>query len=332
MRKVLGVFLGLWLLVGSVPLARATDPIAQAVAWLHTQQCNDGSFGSRGTNGSCTPSTSVTADVVYVLALIGEDPAGAAWTMGGKSALDALAGLTPSYIGTDAGRAGRVARAVALTGGNPRDFGGLNLVAKIDAAYDPTTGHYYPYNLLYNHTLAVEGLLRAGEPVPSPAINALVQAQLPDGSWFWSFDGTQGDVDSTGRVMQVLGNQAHIGCFSGYARAADYLAAALTATGGWGVYPPPNTNPPNANSTALAIAGLNATGFDPQAARFQKNGQGALDTLLTFQEASGAFAYIQQTGKQESRLMATVDALNALAQPTVTQPICRSLYLPLVIR
>jgi hypothetical protein len=82
----------------------------------------------------------------------------------------------------------------------------------------------------------------------------------------------------------------------------------------------------------LAIAGLNATGFDPQAARFQKNGQGALDTLLTFQEASGAFAYIQQTGKQESRLMATVDALNALAQPTVTQPICRSLYLPLVIR
>ena len=136
MRKVLGVFLALWFLVGSAPVARATDPIAQAVAWLHTQQCDDGSFGFRGSNGTCTPSASATADVVYVLALIGEDPAGAAWTVGGQSALDALAKLVPSYVYANAGRAGKVARAVALSGGNPRSFGGLNLIAIIQAAYD----------------------------------------------------------------------------------------------------------------------------------------------------------------------------------------------------
>jgi len=332
MRKLLGVLLAVWLLTGSVPSsARAADPIAQAVAWLHTQQCSDGSFGFRRSDGGCTPSASVTADVIYVLALIGEDPAGPAWTVGGQNALDALAKLAPSYVYADAGQAGKVTRAVALAGGNPRSFGGLNLVDIIQAAYSPATGRYHP-SLLYRHTLAIEGLLRAGEPVPSAAFSALIHAQLPDGSWFWSFDGAQGDVDTTGRVMQLLGGQVHLRCLSGYARAADYLAAAQTATGGWGVYPPPNPNLPNGNSTALAVGGLRATGFDPQSQRFEKHSRGALDTLLTFQEPSGAFVYIQQPGKEEVRLMATLDVLTALTAKLDGAPVCRALYLPLVRR
>ena len=289
----------------------------------------------RDANGNCQPSASATADVVYVLALIGEDPAGAAWTVGGQSALDALAKLAPSYVYADAGRAGRVARAVALAGGDPHSFGGLNLIATINAAYDPATGRYHP--ILYGHTLAVEGLLRAGEPVPNAAINALIQAQLPDGSWHWSFSGTQGDVDTTGRVMQVLGGEAHMGCFSGYAHAADYLAAAQTSNGDWSFYYPlptgldPKNNLPNADSTGLAVAGLRGAGYDPQAVPFQKNGRGAVDTLLTYQEASGAFAYVQPSS-DAGNLLTTVDALNGLAQPLVAQPTCRSLYLPLVIR
>jgi len=331
MRKLLGILLAVWLLAGYAPSARAADPIAQAVAWLHTQQCNDGSFGFRRGDGSCTASASVTADVIYVLALAGEDPTGPSWTVGGQSALDALAKLAPSYVYADAGQAGKVARAVALAGGNPRNFGGLNLIGIIQAAYDPATGRYHPA-LLYRHTLAMEGLLRSGEPVPNAAITALLRAQFPDGSWLWSFEGTQGDVDTTGRVMQLLGGQLHLGCLAGYTRAADYLAAAQTAGGGWGVYPPPNTNPPNANSTGLAIAGLYAIGFDPQAAPFQKNGRGARDALLAFQETTGAFVYIQQAGKEEVRLMATVDALNALTQPKVEQPVCHHIYLPLLIK
>ena len=128
-------------------------------------------------NGSCTPSASVTADAVYALALIGEDPAGAAWTVGGKSALDALAKLAPSYVYADAGQAGKVARAVALAGGDPRDFGGLNLIATIDTAYDPATGRYQP-DFLSDTLLAVEALLRAGEPVPAAALDAVLTAQL----------------------------------------------------------------------------------------------------------------------------------------------------------
>ena len=96
--------------------------------------------------------------------------------------------------------------------------------------------------------------------------------------------------------------------------------------------PSPDTNPANANSTGLTVAGLKAAAFDPDAPPFQKNGLGAQASLLTFQEASGAFIYIRQSGLEEVRLMATADALNALIQPLAQPVTCRSLYLPLVLR
>lgn len=336
MRKsfLLGLALLLWM-AQAAPAAQAVtdDPAQRAIAWLHTQQLPDGSFGLRLPNGTAIPSASVTADVVYVLALAGENPAGSAWTPPGssQSALDALAKLAPEYVGADAGQAGKVARAVAVAGGDPRSFGGLDLLAIIQQAYDPATGRYHPM-LLYRHTLAVEGLWRAGQSVPPAALGTLVQAQLSDGSWFWSFDGDQGDVDSTGRVLQLLAGIARLRCVSGYPRAAAYLASAQIETGGWGVYPPPASNPANANSTGLAVAGLRAAGFNPDGAVFQKNGRGGLASLLAFQEPSGAFVYIQETGKEEVRLMATIDALNALTQSLAAPVTCRAIYLPLVLR
>ena len=261
-----------------------------------------------------------------MLALAGENPAGSAWTQpGGQSALNALALLAPGYVFNDAGQAGKVARAVALAGGNPRAFGGLDLIDIIQKAYDPATGRYHPL-LLYRHTLAMEGLKRSGVPVPAAAVDALLQAQLPDGGWFWSFDGEKSDVDTTGRVMQVLAGQMSVRCVPGYSRAGNYLAAAQLATGGWGVYPPPDPNLANANSTGLAVAGLKAAAFDPDAPPFQKNCHGAQASLLAFQEASGAFVYIRQPGMEEVRLIATVDALNALLQPLSSPGSCQSLY------
>lgn len=303
-------------------LLSASEAVQRAVAWLHTQQLPDGSFGN----------AAITADVVYVLALAGENPAGQAWTMGGQSALDALAKLAPSYVRADAGFAGKVLRAVALAGGNPRAFGGLNLVAIIQAAYAPSTGRYDP-NLLYRDTLAMEGLLRAGEPVPNAAVQALLEAQLPDGGWFWSFDNTTpADPDSTGRVLQMLAGEMGIEAPDAFARAARYLFG-MQVAGGWWINRDPVTKipVPNANSTALALAGLSAAGYEPQSFCFQRGGRGALDALLSYQDPSGAFVYIH--GSQRN-LMATVDAMNALLQPPAqvpASPICEATYLPMVV-
>ncbi len=312
MYPLLGLLLALQLAITSaLPVLRGVEPVASAIAWLHTQQLPDGSFGMRMTGGRYAPSASLTADVVYVLALHGEDPAGPAWTQNGVSLLDALVALTPEYTATDAGQAGKVARAVAVAGRDPRSFGGVDLIRRIEAAYDPQTGRYHPSSL-FRHTLAIEGLWRAGAPVPAEAIRALWRAQLADGGWSWSFDGTQSDVDTTGRVMQVLAGQLEARDDPALLSAALYLCRQQQSDGGWGVGNV--AGPSNANSTALAVAGLRAAGYDPRGSAFRRTGRNALEVLHGFQAPDGAFVYILQPGKEESRLMATADALTALAQ------------------
>jgi hypothetical protein len=292
----------------------------RAIDWLHTQQLPDGGFGQRLPGGAYRSSAGATADVVYVLALLGEDTAGPRWTVGGRSALDALAKLAPTYVNTDAGQAGKVASAVALSGHDPRSFAGINLIRIIQSSYDPKTGRYHPL-YEFRHTLAVEGLLRSGVQVPAAALDALFRSQLPDGGWFWSFDGKKSDVDTTGQVLQVLAGTARRQNPVAYARAADLLARSQLADGGWDVGT--QVGPANANSTALAVGGLWAAGLDPQAARFQKKGRGPIDVLLGFQERSGAFAYIRQPGQEEVRLLATTDALRALAPRVASQLKCQ---------
>ena len=335
MRRILIlVFLLSTLLAGATPAARADDPVQSAIAWLHTQQLADGSFGN-ATWGSA----SVTADVVYVLALAGEDPGGPAWTKGGKSALDALAALTPDYIASgDAGQAGKVARAVAAAGRNPRSFAGADVISVIERVYNPATGRYHP-SLLFRHTIAVEALRRTGESVPNAAVNALLAAQLPNGGWFWAFiepsqidpSKDQSDIDATGRVLQLLAGPLGLQCLTAtYGRAATYLAGGQLTSGGWGVRA--GQAPENANSTGLVIAGLRAAGRDPDAAPFRISAPTATATLLSYQESNGAFIYIKEAGKEESRLMATADALVALLQPLTSPPTCRPTYLPLIWR
>jgi hypothetical protein len=334
MRKLLILTLLVFLAAGMGSVTTAADDaprvanseqeaIQKAVAWLHAQQLPDGGFGRGQSNAS------VTADLVYALALVGEDPDGPAWTTAsGHTALGALETMTSPYVGTDAGQAGKVARAVAMAGGCPSAFGGVDLLRIIENAYDPATGRYHP-SFLYRHTLAIEALIRAGVTVPPAALTALRQAQLADGGWFWAFDGTTSDVDTSGRVLQVLAGLAGVSDPAAYNRTADYLERLQVAAGGWNIGNP--TDPPNSNSTALAVGGLRDAGFDPQAARFQKGGQGALDTLLSFQEASGAFVYIKAAGQEEARLVATADALVALADHRQAQPTCTLRpYLPIL--
>ena len=297
----------------------------RAVSWLRGQQKSDGGFGVTQES-----SAAVTADVAYVLALLGEDVDGPRWTAAsGKSPLDALQVLSlPTYAASDPGQAGKVTRAVAAAGANPRNFGGVDLVGTIEGFYDPGTGRYHP-SWLFRHTVAIEGLLRSGEKVPQAAYDTLIDSQLGDGGWFWSFDGEQSDVDTTGRVLMVMANLAKVQAPDTYARAAAWLRGVQLPDGDW------NTGyiagPANANSTALSIGGLIAAGFDLQPGGSQVEAEAALDTLLSFQEPSGAFVYMKEAGMEESRVVATTEALSALVLVIQEPSPCRLPYLPMIL-
>ena len=335
-KAALAAILGILLLSGGFVPAQAGGNVesaaCRAIQWLDRQQKADGGFGF-----TTQTSPAVTADVTYALALFGEDLAGPRWTTSaGENPLDALAAVAtvppeqgrPSWVQADPGQAGRLARAVALAGGNPRNFGGVDLVQLIQEFYDPATGLYHP-NFLFRHALAVEGLLRSGVTPPQGAYDALLDAQLDDGGWFWALGGTESDVDTTGRVLQIISGVAQVQAPDAYARAAGWLAEIQLPEGDWNTGATPG--PANSNSTALAVGGLLAAGYDPQAAPYLKESVSALDALLAFQEPSGAFIYIDLPGQEEVRVMATADALTALAPLVSGGPVCKSIYLPVLL-
>jgi hypothetical protein len=305
------------------PERQAVDgAIGRAVAWLHSQQLPDGGFS--GAPGSPS-SAATTSDAVFVLARLGEDPAGKDWTVDGQSALAALTALTSAYVGTDAGQAGKVARAVAVAGGNARSVAGLDVISVLQSDYDPASGRYNP-DLLFRHTLAVEGLVLSKIAVPPAAFDALLAARRADGSWFWSFDASASDVDTTGRVLQTLARYGGMRCSPALVPSLDFLAKQQTADG-WASGSIPG--PANANSTALAVAGLIAVGTDPtKVVHPGSGGPTALQSLLAFQEPSGAFVYTHDPAHQESRLVATLDALDGLAEFNDSGQACEPFYLP----
>ena len=278
--------------------------VRRGLDWLRTQQRADGSFGG-GT---------VTADAVRAIALAGENPDGPAWTVGGTSALAALARQVSTLpaLTNDAGVVGKLLRAVAAAGADPHDFGGVDLVARLGELYDPATGWYHAGSA-FKHALALEGLAAVGEPVPFTATQALLAEQRADGGWGWPIGGDRSDNDTTGRVMCALARSGVSLTHPAFVSATQYLEAKQLPDAGWGGFM--EGSPSNSNSIALVMEGLLSVELDPRRPPFARlTAQGMLatppDALLRFQEPSGAFVYTE--AQPESRLLAVLDVLPAL--------------------
>jgi len=293
----------------SLPLPGRFAAALKALDWLRTQQGNDGGFGNGG----------ITADAVYAIALCGQDPDGAAWTKNGTSALDALEAQTPAYIdgappGGPAGELAKVIRAVHQAGGDPYDFASTNLVGELLDLYESSTGRYHP-NKIYSHDLALLALHAVSEAIPSLAVTTLENSQLGDGGWPWAWGATSADVDSTGLSLQAIvagGGPSSPGITDA---ASVFLESLRFPSGG---YPDLATRPePNCDSTSLAIQGLLASGKYRQEPLLFALETGAVtsswDALLAFQEPAGSF--VASASVPESRLLATVEAVHALASP-----------------
>jgi hypothetical protein len=308
-------------LVGrSLPLPGRGLAAMQALEWLHTQQKEGteeddpepGSFGGGAT----------TADAVYAIALCGEDPDGPDWTRGGVSALDALESLTPDYIvsgppGGPAGELGKVIRAVEAAGGDPANFAGMDLVAELQATYSASTGRYH-LNKIFSHDLALIALSAVSETIPLKAVTAIEDEQLTEGGWPWAWEGTAGDVDTTGLSLQAIAVGGGPTSPDVTDDAADFFEGLRYPDGG---YPDVATRTePNCNSTALAIHGMVAAGMYHEQPLIIPLSTGGIvsswDALLgfqDFQEEQGSYAFT--ASNPENRLLATLEAIQTLMSP-----------------
>lgn len=281
------------------PVAQAVerdDPqISSAIDWLRDQQAADGSFAAFGGEGD--PGT--TADVVLALVAAGIDPQ----TMESDTGADPLTYLQENAgaLADDPGLAAKVALALHAAGNDPRDAG-TDLITLVTDGLNPETGFYGMG--AYSHAYALLALAAVGDVPPAEADDALLNAQIDDGSWSFtgeSIPGT-GDSNTTALAIQALvaldtGQEAveagldYLRSLQDDAGAIAYDASAAPDLAG------------DANSTAVAAQAFVAAGEDAS---------NLTTTLGTFQNTSGAF--IWQAAVPDDSLLATAQAIPALLE------------------
>ncbi|NWF78813.1 MAG: hypothetical protein HXY37_02060 [Chloroflexi bacterium] len=284
--------------------------IAKAVSYLRTQQLPSGAIDSF-TFGADPGGTSR-----LLLALNAVGYPSATFVKEGKSLLDYLESELVNYIYANdtpgaqnlfPGRTGLVLAAVAASGADPRSFGGRDLVAELSGTYNPSDGTYSTSATEQfasgaaspiNQTLAIIGLVAAGQPIPEPATQWLIANQGADGSWSNSIDVTGYGVVALIGSGNVPPTDPAIQKALAFYRASQTLTTALWGDAGSGE---------PANSTGWTMTALSTYGYAPMADSWATGGTNPRQALIGLQTDEGVIA------KRFFNAYATLEALYGLS-------------------
>ena len=318
------------LFISPVAPAGAADPAsttasANAVAWLKTQEQPDGGFEVGNFAGFETRDA--------VLAIAEQAQTGAAWnTAAALAAIEALqaggSGPTPlDYLeGLVAGSndQGVAAKTVVLVseplGIDPTAFGSVDLLAKMGGCTGTTAPTFN--GLLY--LVIAQQLLCA--VAPSANITTVRNAQQANGGWGFAGDNTATDIDSdtTALAVEALIRTGVTISDAAVHNALMFFATNFQANGAWQFF---GVDDPN--STAMAILGLTAAGYDVTTSCWR-------DTLVpalagTAYTSPDAWLRSQQltTGTDAGRVQSPNDSfgVNTLATSQFVEGLLRS-WLP----
>ncbi len=291
----------LMLSFGVLPVLAAANTSA-ALAYLKTQQNADGGFGPDSTLSS-------TADAVLGIAAAGADPT--TFDRDGNTPLTYLSAKAASAA--SGGELAKLILATIAVGQNPRQFGGVDSVARLEGLIGADGRIGSEVDNFVSHTLAVLALVSAQRPIPGAAVGYLKAAQQENGAWAWDGSAaTVADTNTTAFAVQALIAAGEVADSDAVTKALAYYKSIQNDDGGW-----PYQNPSDfgtatdANSTAVTIQAILAVGQDPAGADWTM-GEGAtpLSALEALQNESGAFAW--QATMPDDNLLATVQALPAV--------------------
>lgn len=220
-----------------------------------------------------------------------------------RARLEAMRAGASGYAAS-AGAAGKVVLATVAAGEDPRSFGGVDYVARIERHY--RSGRYG--TTAYDQAYAMLALRAAGSTPPRAALTAVRNAR-GSGGWGFALRRTgSDDVSATGLTIEAM-RAAGVPRTDAALRAATvWLAAQVNARGG--LHIDGKRKPTETNSTAIAIRALRAMGRTPPATMRRE--------LRSLQEADGGFRFTRRT--RENRLFATVDAVLALSGRRLPPP------------
>lgn len=255
-----------------------TDDPAEGAAGYLVSALADGERIQSEFEGDLFDAPGATADAVHALSAVGVASGSI------EAATDWLETQAPTYSGADdavsTGGTGKLLIVAATTDRDPRDFGGVDLVAKAQStevtaddadADDPDDliGRYRDvagsgdFSAPLTHAVVLLGLQRAEGADPSAeAVQLLLDQQCDDGGFSGAFLAADADpedcspsVDTTGYAVQALHAAGESEAVSD---AADWLVSVQTEAGSFG-----SPDGQNVNSTGLAAVALSlADGHD----------------------------------------------------------------------
>ncbi|MHB1319397.1 MAG: hypothetical protein ACYCYF_12335 [Anaerolineae bacterium] len=287
----------------AAPLMAADFPQNDAaLAWLRQSQESDGGFSSGFAAGS---DFGTTAEVILAAVAAGEDVS--TWvTTTGSTPLDYVASRVAAGQVTDVGDLSKAAFVAVATGQDPRAFGGTDLIGKMAAQQNASTGVYG--DTLFKHAYAVLALHSAGAPIPESAVTAMTSQFTDDGAWALFGGTTPGtaDTNTTALVMQAL---IAVGRVDAAAGALPYLQRMQNADGGF-PYQKPSAwcTDSDANSTAVVLQALKALGA--QMGPFASSGTDPAGALLSLADSASG-AYFWQAAVPFANMLATAQAVQA---------------------
>jgi hypothetical protein len=294
------------LLTSTLPALAAARTTA-ALDYLRTQQNSDGGFGSGFSPDSTVSST---ADVVLALVAVGADPA--TFDQDGITPLTYLA--TNATAATSSGDLAKLIQATIAVGENPRNFGGVDSVLKLESMVGADGRIGGDMDTFVSHTLAILALKSAQRSIPAAAVDYVLAAQQEGGGWAWDGSAaTAADTNTTAFAVQALVAAGEAADGEAVIKTLAYDEGIQNDDGGW-----PYQNPSDfgtatdANSTAVTIQALIAAGEDPAGARWTRaEGNTPVGALEALQNESGAWAW--QAAIPDDNLLATIQALPAVA-------------------
>jgi iron complex transport system substrate-binding protein len=303
---MLGGWLLLLLLVSSallVPVLASPYPydladteVANALAYIRSQQGEDGDVGGFG------PS----AWVVMAIVAAGEDPHD--WKVGDNSIVDYLAdNASEANLATDYAR---MVLAIVAASENPAAFGGRNFLSLLQAAYDGT--QIGDSSLLNDDFWGVIALVAAGvspsSEIVQNSVSFIKSCQQADGGWGFDPSASWGtDVDSTSAAITALVAAGGSASPNTITNGLAYIKSTQVGSGGfncplWGQ---------NADLDSMAINAIVTAGQDPTSASWTRNGNTPVDDLQSFQQGDGSF-YWQSNSPGAWPCQTTAWAIQAL--------------------
>lgn len=288
----------------STSAARASSlSLSPELSYLTAAQNNDGGFGATRGQGSSELYTAWTA---MAFAAGGRNPASV--RRAGHSVLDSLRAQVSTLQGL--GDAERTILAVRACGASAYSFAGRNLLAEVLRSRESDDSFDHLVNLT---AFAIFALRAVGHSQSFGAIHQaagwLERQQNADGGFSFGDRGSPSDVDDTGAALQALADAgAHNRGVLG--AAASYLVRSQNPDGG---FPQQYGGESNSQSTAWAIQGLIAAGYNPATVR-RRGSRTPIGFLESLRAPDGSIRY-SRTGAQ-TPVWVTAQAVIALAGRT----------------